>query len=823
MKGYLLCLFTMLCFVCGTSAQSNPDSLFNIAEKEAYKGHYAEAKHILVNLVSKYDSDSDYKVFYGSLLSWMGKYDTSKAILRQVISRQPENLDAYEALTDVELWSKDDSMAIIDCNKALLLPKVKPEAYQIKIAEATKNLKKFPEAYALTDTMLAKNPGDTSARNMKFEIAAAVLQKKADSLFDSALHSSYRKQFIPAEKIAIALVKEYPNNSDYKILWCRLLGYRGKADTSEIMLREIIAKEPNNIEAYDAYADDELVTLRFKHSEELCDTGIGLPVKGDRTYLVITKASAQDNLEDYYNALTTLDTLVKRQPKMKEATDMYALIKLHIRQHQADSMFALAQKQAERKHYDSAHKNDDTIIKWFPARMDYQVFKGRLLSWQGKYDSAFKVLGIVIKKDPHNMDAYDALTDAELWKKDYPLCVNDCDQALADSMFVKFPSMKGKKDTMRGKTMSKNDSLKHDSTVKAWVAGIKMKHKSDSLHQDSITRGLAKAPKPIPDSLLSDSARARMAKDTEAHKYYSIFMLKRAHAFYDMDKMKDYQQTVNTLDTMRKVDSTNKEANDLLTEAKIKLLKNMVQAGYLLNCFSGNPPYGPWHYTWLEYIRNIPACPIGAKATFGSIYGLPTGYRRGVQLALEAFPKIIPGTYADVEIAHSNDFPVFPQWQITFNVYQKLGAGFEASLGGIYMHFIDVIDSPATAPQDVWILDPSIGYYKGDHWLFNYKPYFTYKSKNIYVVHTIMARHIFQNSDTWVSIYGSYGQTPFVDFFFPSPIPTTVKYVGADYQTRLPHNFIISAMLSYEYEEWYPPTSLWTNMYYIQFVLSKRF
>ena len=816
MKGYLLCFFTLLFFVGEGSAQSNPDSLFNIAQKEAYKNHFAEAKHIMVNLVAKYDSDSDYQIFYGALLSWMGKYDTAKTILRNVIARQPKNLDAYDALTDVELWSKEDSMALVDSKKALLLPKVNKEAYLMKIAEAEKNMIHFPDAYAVTDSILAKDAKDTSARNMRFAIAAAVLQKTADSLFDSALHSSYRKQYIPAEKIAIQLVHEYPNNSDYKVLWCRLLGYRGKADTSEIMLREIIAKEPQNLEAYDAYADDELVTLRFKHSEELCDTGLALPVKGDRVSLVITKASAQDNLEDYYKGLATLDTLVKKQPKNKEATDMYALIKVHIKQHKADSLFKLAQKDAEVKRYDSAHVKVDTITKWYPQNTIYQVFKGRLFSYEGKYDTAIKIISAVIKKEPHNMDAYDALTDAELWKKDFKLTVSDCDKALADSMFIGYPTMRPKKDTALAKSMSMSDSLKHDSVAKAWVASRKLELKRDSLRKDSVLKGLVKRD-------TSEAAKERMAKDSEKHRYYTLFMLKRAHAFYAMDKYDDYQQTVNTLDTLRKVDSANKEANDLLTEAKIKLLKNNIQAGYLLSTFNA-PPFGPEHFMWLQYMRNFKGCPVSAKATYGMVYGNPGGLRKGWQYEVGAYPKFGPGTYGDAEVAYSKDYSVFPQWQIQGSVYQKLGKGFEASMGVIYMHFIDVVDTPTvTPPQDVWIIDPYIGYYNGDHWQFSYKPYLTYKKPNFYLVHTVTFRHFFKNSDTWVSLYGSYGKTPFVDYFFPSPLPTTVELVGIDYQTRLPHNWLIWPMVSYEYQEYYPPTSLWRNAYYFQIILTKRF
>lgn len=798
MRRYLLCFFALLFFVFGLSAQ-NPDSLLDIAQKEAYKNHFAEAERIMVPLVAKYDTNSDYTTFYGALCSWMHKYDSSKAILRKEISRHPKNLDAYDALTEVELWTKEDSTLIIDCNKALLIPKANREDYMLKIAEAEKDKYNFHPAFTVVDSFLAKNPADTSAKSVQTDIFAAVAQKTADSLFDSALHSSYRRQFIPAEKIVSRLVAEYPNNSDYKILWCRLLGYRRKADTSEIMLREVIAKEPNNIEAYDAYADDELVTLRFKHSEQLCDTGIGLKVKGDRTALVITKASAQDNLEEYYAGLQTLDTLVKLHPKNKEASDLYILIKQHIKQHQADSLYALALKDATNKQYDSAHVKLDTIIKWYPENVDYQMLQGRVFSWQGKYDTAIAILSKCVKMAPRNMDAYDALTDAEYWKRDFPATITDCDKALSDSIFLKYPSMvPRKKDTALAKIAVNKDSLKNDS----------------------IKRSLVKVNFLTRDSIYTDSVKRKMAQDSDARKYYSVFMLKRAHALFSM---LDYQTCVNTLDTMRKVDSTNKDANDLLTEAKIKLLKNTIQVGYLLNVFNA-APFGPWDYWWIQYTRNILHCPVSAKVTYGSIWGLPVGWRGGVQFELGAYPTITKTTSADASVAYSNNFAVFPQWQITADIIQKLPLGFEASIGGTYMHFIDVVDEFLTPPQDVWIIDPYIGYYFGiDKWQLSYRPYFVYKKPTIYITHTAVLRHFFGNPDTWASLYGTYGTSPFVDYFQLNPIATKVEMVGIDYQTRLPHNWLIWPMVSYEYLDYYPPNNLFGNMFYVQIILTKRF
>jgi len=139
------------------------------------------------------------------------------------------------------------------------------------------------------------------------------------------------------------------------------------------------------------------------------------------------------------------------------------------------------------------------------------------------------------------------------------------------------------------------------------------------------------------------------------------------------------------------------------------------------------------------------------------------------------------------------------------------------------MHFIDVVETPATPPQDVYIFDPSIAYYIGDKYQFTYKPYFAFKNSNVYLTHTVTLRRFLGNEDTWVSLYGAIGTSPFVDYYFPSPVPTSIKLIGIDYQTRLPHNWLIWPMLSYEYEEYYPSANLWRNMFYAQIIITKRF
>jgi len=785
----------------------NPDSLLGVAQKAAYKNHFDEANRIMLPLLKKYPNDPDYITFYGALCSWMGKYDTAKVILRKVLKAYPNNLDAYDALTDVELWTKEDSMAIVDCHKALLIPKVDAETYVLKIAEAKKDLNKLRTAYDLVKPLLLKNPNDTSARIISADILAAIRQKTADSLFDSAQHSSSKSGYIMAEKIARQLSLKYPTNSDFKILWSSTLTHLQKTDTARIMLKQVIAAEPQNLDAYQALADNELIAENYKQALSVANTGIKLPVKGDRTDLMITKASAEDNLRHYSAGLKTIDTVLKKHPENKDAIDLYKLIHEHMRQKTADSLYAGAQRDATKKRYGDAELKMDTITKWYPNNTDYLIFKGKVFCWedvketpagydfkyigvmgqlysvQYKYDTGVAIISRVIKKEPHNMDAYDALTDVELLKNHYSLVVADCDKALKDSIFAGYPSMM------------------HPQKID-----------SASLDSDEIV-ALVKR---------NDSIKKAVKRDTGAQRYYTDFMVKRANALFSIENDTGYRQSLYTLDTLRKVNDTNKDANNLHTEAKIKVLKNSLQLGYLNNSFTA-APFGPWHYVWLQYMRNFQYCPVSAQVSYASIYSLPVGWRQGLQYEVGAYPKFSTNTYGDATVAYSYAYATFPQWNANADLYQKLSPKVEVSIGLIYMHFIDIVETPPIPPQDVWIFDPSITYFATSKFSISYRPYFALKSPAIYVSQELTLKYSFKNEESYLALFGVLGSEPFVDVDFPLPQPTYVSQIGLEYQTRLPDNWLIGPMVSYEYFEYYPPTNLWGNMYYIQMVLTKRF
>ena len=62
---------------------------------------------------------------------------------------------------------------------------------------------------------------------------------------------------------------------------------------------------------------------------------------------------------------------------------------------------------------------------------DVAVLMARTYAWDSKYDSARVIIASVLKRDPSNWDALDAISDVQYWDKKYQDAIGYCDVALA--------------------------------------------------------------------------------------------------------------------------------------------------------------------------------------------------------------------------------------------------------------------------------------------------------------------------------------------------------------------------------------------------------
>ncbi|MDP3718841.1 MAG: YaiO family outer membrane beta-barrel protein [Acidobacteriota bacterium] len=95
----------------------------------------------------------------------------------------------------------------------------------------------------------------------------------------------------------------------------------------------------------------------------------------------------------------------------------------------------------------------------------------------------------------------------------------------------------------------------------------------------------------------------------------------------------------------------------------------------------------PWQETALTLGRETPAGSLFVRGRQGDRFGLTDQ-----QVDLEFYPTFRPGTYAFVGVGVGSDEVLYPEYRVSFDLYQSLGGGFEVSGGYRRLAFTDATD-----------------------------------------------------------------------------------------------------------------------------------
>ena len=131
---------------------------FDEARNFAFNGEREKARSICRQILSE-GFNSDVALLMGRTYAWDGMYDSARVVLQEVLIQRPENMEAYDALSDVEFWADDNAKAIEYCNAAL---KQEPESskFALKKARILYSDEQYEEAVEVLETYLHKNPGE---------------------------------------------------------------------------------------------------------------------------------------------------------------------------------------------------------------------------------------------------------------------------------------------------------------------------------------------------------------------------------------------------------------------------------------------------------------------------------------------------------------------------------------------------------------------------------------------------------------------------------------------------------------------------------------
>ncbi len=164
-KTFHLFIFSFLLMNFIVLAQKEPTSeeLFLQARTYAFdKKDYVKARALCREALAKSPNYTDIEVFLGRLYTWDQMRDSARLVLTNALAKNPTNLEAHNALIDLEYWSGDFIKALSYANSALTINPVSEENL-LKKAKILVDLQNYEEAYTTIDTLLHINRSNTEA------------------------------------------------------------------------------------------------------------------------------------------------------------------------------------------------------------------------------------------------------------------------------------------------------------------------------------------------------------------------------------------------------------------------------------------------------------------------------------------------------------------------------------------------------------------------------------------------------------------------------------------------------------------------------------
>lgn len=164
-KLFHLFIFSFLLLNLTVLAQKEPTSedLFLQARTSAFdKKDYANARALCKEALKKSPNYTDIEVFLGRLYTWDQMRDSARLVLTNALAKNPTNLEAHNALIDLEYWSGDSNKALAYANSALTLNPVS-EDILLKKTKILVDLQNYEDAYQTIDSLLHINRSNTEA------------------------------------------------------------------------------------------------------------------------------------------------------------------------------------------------------------------------------------------------------------------------------------------------------------------------------------------------------------------------------------------------------------------------------------------------------------------------------------------------------------------------------------------------------------------------------------------------------------------------------------------------------------------------------------
>ena len=195
--------------------------------------------------------------------------------------------------------------------------------------------------------------------------------------------------------------------------------------------------------------------------------------------------------------------------------------------------------------------------------------------------------------------------------------------------------------------------------------------------------------------------------------------------------------------------------------------------------------FDPWRTASLTLSHRFDAGTVIGRFNHATRFGTS-----GDQVEVDAYPRIVEGTYAYLNVGHSDD-SIFPKLRWGAELYHNFPRGLEGSLGLRHLQF---------NASTVDIYTGSLGKYWGD-WLFTFRANVTPSSLGASKSGSLSVRRYFGDPDAYLAFSVGTGVSPDQSNPDAAILDLKSKKASLGGQALLARRFILSAGVAWERQE----------------------
>lgn len=230
-----------------------------------------------------------------------------------------------------------------------------------------------------------------------------------------------------------------------------------------------------------------------------------------------------------------------------------------------------------------------------------------------------------------------------------------------------------------------------------------------------------------------------------AFKGSPALLVKLAQVQYNMAK---YHPALASVDSALVQEPQNETALKLREDILDMLKQDKIRIQHSVDWYS-TPFTNVLHVTSIEYSKNIDKLTLIPRVSYGR-QKIDSMKREDVQVEADAYYQLTPITSVYCNYGYGVD-QIFPRHRHGLELFQRLPAGFEASLGYRLLYYDNNGDGSLTD-----IYTGSVSKYWKSFW-FSFRPYIVPTPGGVNSSYYVFGRYYYKTSDDYVELYAGSG------------------------------------------------------------------